>query len=158
MYTKFIKLFVFLILGISCSFAQLPKLQVVGNQIQDSCGRKIILRGVSIKEPNIEIAKLVVSQDDPIEGGNIVYSAHIYPNHWVDTSYINVMKNVELCAVKHPVMITEWGFGQNAQTLWGGTAEKEGFEPLFHTNFRIHSVNIQKNKDLNSYNFHINLN
>lgn len=60
--------------------------------------------------------------DNPIEGDNIVYVAHIYPGldkrHW-DSWIFNV-------ADRLPIFITEWGFRKGAQYPTSGTITSFG--------------------------------
>ncbi len=62
---------------------------------------------------------------EPFEGGNIVYVGHIYPiidpYAW---SYAGPMATV---ATAHPVFITEWGFRDDGDPIWDGTASSFGW-------------------------------
>jgi hypothetical protein len=76
--------------------------------------------------------------DYPVEGENIVYVSHIYPTHFLNYCWSNdcgaylgsYMKQIEACAAVHPVIMTEWGFGQSTgDPFFNGTISNYG-QPL----------------------------
>ena len=52
---------------------------------------------------------------DPPTGGNLMYTAHIYPNNW-STAFQN---QVTTAVSKAPVFITEWGYSSTDPATWG---------------------------------------
>lgn len=60
----------------------------------------------------------------PIEGTNIVYVAHMYPQHWAQPGLRNQI--VQAAAV-HPVFVTEWGFQEGSNAILNGTASSYGY-------------------------------
>lgn len=59
--------------------------------------------------------------DEPIDGTNIVYVSHIYPEHWS----LDVTEQAERCAARHPVFVTEWGYDNDSPG--GRFAEVSGY-------------------------------
>jgi hypothetical protein len=49
---------------------------------------------------------------DPPDGGNLMYTAHVYPANWKST----FQKQVATAVTKAPVFITEWGYDLNDTT------------------------------------------
>jgi hypothetical protein len=49
--------------------------------------------------------------DDPVADANVAYVGHIYPFHMGNSAVEN---QIARCAAKHPVVLTEWGFGFEA--------------------------------------------
>jgi endoglucanase len=49
--------------------------------------------------------------DNPVDGTNIAYVAHMYPMHWKSQDLRN---QITTAAAKHPVFMSEWGFQPNA--------------------------------------------
>jgi endoglucanase len=60
---------------------------------------------------------------DPLNGTNIVYVAHMYPQHWANPS---LRQQIVTAAAVHPVFVTEWGFQENLSALLGGTITSYG--------------------------------
>ena len=56
---------------------------------------------------------------NPVNGTNIVYVAHMYPQHWVQTG---LRSQITQAAAVHPVFVTEWGFRDGADAVINGTA------------------------------------
>jgi hypothetical protein len=60
---------------------------------------------------------------NPIAGTNIVYVAHMYPEHW---KQISLRNQITTALANHPVIITEWGFEQSTNTILDGTVTSYG--------------------------------
>jgi endoglucanase len=60
---------------------------------------------------------------NPISGANLVYVAHMYPQHWAQPSLRN---QIASAAALVPVMITEWGFQQGGNAIINGTITSYG--------------------------------
>jgi endoglucanase len=56
---------------------------------------------------------------DPLTGENIVYTVHMYKQHYTDGTYQRTQ--VEKCAAAHPVVMTEWGFNHSPKQPGVGT-------------------------------------
>ncbi len=50
--------------------------------------------------------------DDPVIDGNVAYVGHIYPDHVADGTHVE--NQIARCAAVHPVILTEWGYGFEA--------------------------------------------
>jgi hypothetical protein len=59
----------------------------------------------------------------PIDGTNIVYVAHMYPQHWANASLRN---QIVTAAAVHPVFLTEWGFQSPSNMILNGTISSYG--------------------------------
>lgn len=59
----------------------------------------------------------------PIEGTNVVYVAHMYPQHWANASLRN---QIVTAAAVHPVFLTEWGFQSGSNRILDGTISSYG--------------------------------
>ena len=59
----------------------------------------------------------------PIEGTNIVYVAHMYPQHWANAS---LRTQIATAAAAHPVFLSEWGFQSGANAILDGTISSYG--------------------------------
>jgi hypothetical protein len=63
----------------------------------------------------------------PIDGTNVVYVAHMYPQHW-DQPILR--QQIATAAAQFPVFMTEWGFRENPEDeLTNGTISSYG-EPI----------------------------
>jgi hypothetical protein len=60
---------------------------------------------------------------NPLTGDNLVYVAHMYPQHWVNTG---LRAQITQAAAVHPVFVTEWGFEDSADAVLGGTVTSYG--------------------------------
>jgi endoglucanase len=60
---------------------------------------------------------------DPLNGTNIVYVAHMYPQHWPNAS---LRQQIVTAAAVHPVFMTEWGFQDGANAILDGTISSYG--------------------------------
>ena len=60
---------------------------------------------------------------DPIEGTNIVYTAHMYPMHW---EYEGLRNEITTAKSLAPVFLTEWGFEQHSDDVVDGTISSYG--------------------------------
>jgi hypothetical protein len=71
-----------------------------------------------------------VAGNPPI-GDDIAIVSHIYPAHWLSIygSQQNFKDNITTCAAAYPVIMTEWGFTSNSDTLLNGTITNYG-QPL----------------------------
>ncbi len=87
------------------------------NLIQDYAPRNLILVGAPHYAQH-----LFDAPENPIDGKNIVYVAHIYPGleqrHW-DTWMFNT-------ADKIPLFVTEWGFRKDSGKITSGTISNYG--------------------------------
>ncbi|MCK9522903.1 MAG: cellulase family glycosylhydrolase [Proteobacteria bacterium] len=52
----------------------------------------------------------------PVVGGSIAYVAHIYDFHYRDGVGSTIEEQIHYCHLKHPVVLTEWGFGGSDTT------------------------------------------
>ena len=60
----------------------------------------------------------------PIDGSNIVYVAHMYPQHWANSA---LRTQITQAAAKVPVFVTEWGFQQDpTNSILNGTITSYG--------------------------------
>ena len=59
----------------------------------------------------------------PLDGTNVVYVAHMYPQHWVQPS---LQTQIATAAAFHPVFVTEWGFQENSNEILDGTITSYG--------------------------------
>jgi hypothetical protein len=59
----------------------------------------------------------------PLTGENIVYVAHMYPQHWVNPS---LQTQISTAAAVHPVFLTEWGFQDGSNAILNGTISSYG--------------------------------
>jgi hypothetical protein len=60
---------------------------------------------------------------DPIVGTNVVYVAHMYPQHYPNAS---LRSQITTAAAVHPVFVTEWGFQDGANAILDGTITSYG--------------------------------
>ena len=60
---------------------------------------------------------------DPIAGTNIVYVAHMYPQHWPD---FGLRSQITTAAAVHPIFVTEWGFQDGSNMILDGTITSYG--------------------------------
>jgi endoglucanase len=60
---------------------------------------------------------------DPIDGDNVVYVAHMYPQHWGQPS---LRTQISTAAAWHPLFLTEWGFQQGSNDILDGTITSYG--------------------------------
>jgi hypothetical protein len=61
---------------------------------------------------------------DTVGGNNIAIVSHIYPGHWSSpTGYKN---HIETCHAVYPIVMTEWGFDQDSDSLLVGTITNYG--------------------------------
>jgi hypothetical protein len=60
---------------------------------------------------------------NPINGTNLVYIAHMYPEHWKQVSLRN---QITTALANHPVFITEWGFEEGGNSILDGTVTSYG--------------------------------
>lgn len=66
----------------------------------------------------------------PVSGNNIVYVSHVYPGPWLSNGKYNRQwyeNQIRACAAVHPVIMTEWGFGEDGEDK--GTISNYG-QPL----------------------------
>ncbi|MGC4063593.1 MAG: cellulase family glycosylhydrolase [Polyangiaceae bacterium] len=69
---------------------------------------------------------LAPTAEDPLDGYNIAYVAHIYPMHW---KWAETVRGVETANSVHPVFLTEWGYGQSSDSVTHGDQATYG-DPL----------------------------
>jgi endoglucanase len=60
---------------------------------------------------------------NPVNGTNIAYVAHMYPLHWNEPS---LRSEITTAAAVHPVFVSEWGFDQGGNEIVDGTATNYG--------------------------------
>jgi hypothetical protein len=60
---------------------------------------------------------------NPVNGTNIAYVAHMYPLHWNEPSLRN---EITTAAAAHPVFVSEWGFDQGGNEIVDGTVTNYG--------------------------------
>ena len=60
---------------------------------------------------------------NPVNGTNIAYVAHMYPLHWDEMSLRN---EITTAAAAHPVFVSEWGFQQGGNEIVDGTISSYG--------------------------------
>lgn len=66
---------------------------------------------------------LAPTATQPIEGTNVVYVAHMYPQHWDNPTLRN---HIVTAAAVHPVFLTEWGFQSPSNMILDGTISSYG--------------------------------
>lgn len=99
-----------------------PYMQSWINLVRKHAPHNLILAGSPVWDQ-----RMAESVSSPFTGGNIVYVAHIYPDHFDNAWNRN---QVELTAAAHPVFLSEWGFRNGATaTLLKGTITDYG-QPL----------------------------
>jgi endoglucanase len=60
---------------------------------------------------------------NPVNGTNIAYVAHMYPLHWSEPMFRN---EITTAAAVHPVFVSEWGFDQGGNEIVAGTVSNYG--------------------------------
>ncbi len=86
--------------------------------VRDAAPQNLVLVGT----PNW--CQLVgASATQPIDGTNVAYVAHMYPQHWAQTS---LRDEIATAAAAHPVFVTEWGFQQGSNDILDGTITSYG--------------------------------
>lgn len=98
-----------------------PHMQAWYDIVRAAAPNNVILVG----SPNWSQLAGTAAQD-PIDGTNIAYVAHMYPTHWMLPS---LRTQITTAAAIAPVFMTEWGFEQGLMGLLDGTITSYG-DPL----------------------------
>jgi len=85
------------------------------NTIRGLAPKNIIISGSPSWDQNMGGAAT-----NPITGGNIIYSVHMYAQHYGNGNNWNT-QNVATCAAAHPMIMTEWGYSAGPSQPGNGT-------------------------------------
>jgi endoglucanase len=96
-----------------------PNMQAWFDQVRKDAPDNLILVGSANWDQ--QVGDAVTS---PLEGTNIVYTAHMYPQHW-QIAYLQ--DQITTAAASAPVFVTEWGFEESQMAaLLQGTITSYG--------------------------------
>jgi endoglucanase len=81
-----------------------PVMQAWVNTIRGFAPKNIIIAGSPAWDQEMGEAAT-----NPITGGNIIYSVHMYAQHYGNGNN-SLTQNAATCAAAHPIIMTEWGY------------------------------------------------
>ncbi|HEY8926852.1 MAG TPA: cellulase family glycosylhydrolase, partial [Polyangia bacterium] len=88
-----------------------PDMQVWHDIVRQGAPRNLILVGSGNWDQLVAAAT-----SDPIQGHDLVFVAHMYPEHW---KQVSLRQQIATAAKRFPIAITEWGFDSSSGTLNG---------------------------------------
>jgi len=94
-----------------------PDMQVWHDIVRQAAPRNLILVGSANWDQLVAAATA-----DPVQGHDLVFVAHMYPDHW---KQVSLRQLIASAAKRFPIAITEWGFDSTAGIL-GGSIDDYG--------------------------------